>query len=67
MITVVDKANGHVVQKITKPNGKLVRYQLVPAAAGDSAAVRVFASLSAARAAIGKTNGGKNVGETQRA
>ncbi len=60
MITVVDKANGMTVQKVTKPNGRLVRYQLVPAVAGDSASVKVFASLSAARAAIGKTNGGKH-------
>jgi hypothetical protein len=61
MITVVDKANGHVVQKVTKPDGKLVRYQLVPEIAGDSASVKVFATLTSARAALSGFIGGKQV------
>lgn len=59
MITVVDRANGLTVQKVTKPSGKLIRYQVAPEKAGDAFAVKVFATLESARAAIGKTNGGK--------
>lgn len=59
MITVVDRANGLAVQKVTKPNGKLIRYQVTPEKAGDANAVKVFATLEAARDAIGKTTGGK--------
>lgn len=58
MITVVDRANDRIIQKITKPDGKLIRYQVVDKA-GDSNAVKVFSNLQPARAAIGKTNGGK--------
>jgi hypothetical protein len=47
------------VQKVTKPDGKLVRYQVAPIPAGDTEAVKVFMTLEMARAAIGKTNGGK--------
>lgn len=64
MIIVVDKANGQTVQKVTKPDGRLVRYQVVPAEhIGDAQVIKVFTSLAAARAAIGKTNGGKNAVE----
>lgn len=59
MITTVDKNGIHEVQKITKPNGKLVRYQATPIPAGDYGLVKVFISLEDARAFIGKTTGGK--------
>ena len=32
MIRIVDKRNGKVVQKVTKPDGTLVCYRLVPLA-----------------------------------
>ncbi len=59
MITIVDKVDGFEIQKITKPDGKLVRYQVVQLPAGDSEQVRVFMALEMARAAIGKTKSGK--------
>lgn len=59
MITIVDHHNGVVVQKITKPSGKLVRYQTVPENVGDASAVKVFISLADARQSIGKSPSGK--------
>ena len=61
MITIVDHNKTHSVQKVTKPDGKLVRYQVAPIPAGDTEAVKVFMTLEMARAAIGKTNGGRMV------
>ena len=61
MITIVDHNNTHSVQKVTKPDGKLVRYQVAPIPAGDTDSVKVFMTLEMARAAIGKTNGGRVV------
>lgn len=59
MITIVDKgetASGPaVVQKISKPNGKLVRYQVVTLAnVGNAAEIKVFMTLQDARIFIGK-------------
>lgn len=61
MIVVVDRANGLIVQKVTKPNGNLVRYQVKPEGIFDAEQTKVFATLESARAAIGKSVGGKAV------
>lgn len=60
MITVVDRGNGYVVQKVTKPNGNLVRYQVAPEGVFDAEAIKVFVTLESSRAAIGKTANGKS-------
>lgn len=54
MIQVVDRTEKYEVQKITKPDGKLIRYQTVELPHGNSDAVKVFVTLESARAAIGK-------------
>lgn len=60
MITTVDRTNHFVVQKVSKPNGETIRYQIVPISSiGDSSAVAVVPTLAEARAAIGKSQGGK--------
>lgn len=52
MIKVIDKrADGVVVQKVTKPNGEVVGYQCGEPGTGEM--VR-FMTLQAARASIGK-------------
>lgn len=62
MITVVDKGNDLIVQKITGTDHKLIRYQVIPAdKIGDYEAVKPAHSLVAARAMIGKTQGGKPI------
>lgn len=59
-ITVVDKTAHFVVQKVSKPNGETIRYQVLPISSiGDSSAVMVLSSLAEARATIGKSQGGK--------
>lgn len=64
MITVVDRNNGLVVQKVTKPNGALVRYQVKPDGIFDADQVKVHVTLESARAAIGKNAGGKAIAVT---
>lgn len=59
MITIVDRGNGITIQKVTKPNGKLVRYQTVPEGTFDAEQVKVFVTLESARATISKTVSGK--------
>ncbi len=58
MITVVDRNDTHVVQKVTKPNGVLVRYQVVINGVYDAEQVKPFVNLESARAFIGKANNG---------
>jgi hypothetical protein len=54
MLRTIDRHNGVALQKVTTPNGKLLRFQLVhEAALGNTEAVRHFQSLSAARQAGG--------------
>jgi hypothetical protein len=48
------------VQKVTKPNGALVRYQVVTNGIFDANQTKVFVNLESARAAIGKTVSGKS-------
>lgn len=66
MITVVDRNAGQIVQKVTKPNGAVLRYQTAPESVlkgeGDATLVKVYVSLADARQAIGKTVSGKVVG-----
>ena len=51
MIRIVDKRNGKVVQKVTKPNGDLVCYRAgIP---GDYLLMKEFYSLWEAREEIG--------------
>jgi hypothetical protein len=59
MIVNVDKHNDLIVQKVTKPDGKLVRYQVLQQGIYDSSRIKVFMTLESARHAIGKTNGGQ--------
>lgn len=60
MITVVDRSNGLVVQKVSKPDGKIVRYQICAEAnLGDFSQVVAYSTLAEARAAVGKSQGGK--------
>lgn len=51
MIRIVDKNGVNVVQKITKPNGKLVCY--LAGVPGDYGLLRQFPTLAAARADVG--------------
>lgn len=67
MITTVDRNNGYVVQKVTKPDGKLVRYQVKPEDVFDSEQVLVCANLTLARAAIGKTHTGQQIEQIESA
>lgn len=60
MITVVDRTNTHEIQKITDTKGRVIRYQVVAAdRRGDTDAVKVSDTLTAARAMIGKSVSGK--------
>lgn len=59
MIVTVDSSGIHEVQKVTKPNGALLRYQVTPIPAGDAGCVHVFATLESARVFIGKSADGK--------
>ena len=59
MITRVDGVEGYEIQKVTKPNGQVLRYQVVALPAGNADAVKVFVNLKSARAAIGKGNNGR--------
>lgn len=61
MITVVDRNGDKVVQKVTKPNGNLVRYQVVTNGVYDAEQTKVFVNLESARIAIGKTAGGQPI------
>jgi hypothetical protein len=56
MIRQVDKRDGYIIQKVVKPNGKVVAYQIMPVGMinGDATHIRAFATLQAAREAIGK-------------
>jgi hypothetical protein len=54
MIRIIDRAENVVVQKVTKPDGSLVRYQYgVP---GDASTFKAAGSLTEARIAIGKAS-----------
>lgn len=54
MLTIIDRANGHVIQKVTKPNGNLIRFQFMPEnGMGDTEQVKVASTLTEARNAIG--------------
>lgn len=65
MITTIDRNNGFVVQKVSKPNGTTLRYQTAPESVdkgvGDATLVKVYVSLADARQAIGKTVSGKQI------
>lgn len=68
MITVVDRANGFVVQKVSKPNGETVRYQVcLEQHIGDSSQVLAYMSLAEARATLGKGKGGKPLSRKEQA
>lgn len=54
MITVVDRANGHVIQKVTNTHtGKLLRYQTVPDGVYDASQSKEYPTLVEARDSIG--------------
>ncbi len=54
MLRTIEQHNGFVIQKITKADGSLVRYQVCPQAfLGDSRVVQAHATLEAARKAAG--------------
>lgn len=60
MITIVDRSDSAVIQKITSPKGNTVRYQVVPnSSVGDASAIVVANTLVAARCLIGKGPNGK--------
>ena len=55
MIVIVDRYNGKAVQKVTKPNGALVRYQVVSEdTIGNTGEIGVFVTLESARKHIGR-------------
>lgn len=58
MIVIVDRCDAAIVQKIISPKGNTIRYQVVREP-GNYESVTVCSTLAAARAAIGKTVGGK--------
>jgi hypothetical protein len=60
MLTIIDRGHGLVVQKVTKPNGVLVRYQTVPESGilGPEY-IGLHPTLAEARRAIGKGPDGK--------
>lgn len=59
MITIVDRNDSHIVQKVVQPK-KAPRYQVVPKdGLGDTAKVTVRSTLSEARALIGKGPSGR--------
>lgn len=61
MLNVIDKCNGHVIQKITH-DGKLIRYQTVKAEdIGNTGKVVPSGTLSGAREIAGCGPGGKKL------
>ncbi len=63
MITLVDRTEKYEIQKVTKPNRKLIRYQVVELPHGNTEAVKVFVNLESARHAIGKSVTGQVVAQ----
>ena len=56
MLRVIDRRDGILLQKVSTPDGKLIRFQLVHEnALGDASQVKPFTTLSAARQAGGVT------------
>ena len=54
MLRTIDRHNGIALQKVTTPQGNLIRFQLVhESSLGDTSKVQQFQSLSAARQAGG--------------
>ena len=54
MLTTVDRANGFIIQKVTTPKGKFLRYQAVEEQnIGDATGIVEFPTLEAAREGIG--------------
>ena len=54
MLRTIDRFNGFVIQKVTKPNGQLLRYQTgLETAIGTSGAFTPHPHLTDARTAIG--------------
>lgn len=57
MLTVVDRFEGKVIQKVTTPKGEILRYQTLPEKVegwlADASLVTMHQSLNAARQHIG--------------
>ena len=54
MLRIIDKHNGFVIQKITKPNGALIAYQTgLETAIGTAGDFKRHTTLETARQAIG--------------
>lgn len=53
MLTQVDKANGHVIQKVTTLKGQILRYQTLPEGVNDAAQRKDYETLEEAWQAIG--------------
>jgi hypothetical protein len=53
-LRIVDKINGHHIQKVITPKGKTLGYQVVREGDHDSSHVQRFARLSSAREAAQK-------------
>lgn len=58
MIRQIDNINGHIVQKIITPKGKILGYQVVASGEHDASKVQRFAYLSTARLAALKAGSG---------
>lgn len=53
MLTLVDRANGFVIHKVTAKKGKVVAYQTMPEGVYDAEQGKRYAFLDEARHAIG--------------